>query len=127
MKALSVREPWATLIVRYGKNVENRTWQMRHRGPLVICASKVVDGPALDFYTKRWPGLPSEVMPGLAVGCVLVIGCDEVDVGSPWEMPGQWHIRLANPQPFVRPFPITGRLGLFDVHSHLVDKAIEGY
>lgn len=43
MKALSVLEPWATLIIHHGKSVENRTWPTTYRGPLVICASKKIE------------------------------------------------------------------------------------
>ena len=40
MKALSVRQPWAWLIVNGHKDIENRTWATRHRGPFLIHASK---------------------------------------------------------------------------------------
>lgn len=43
MKALSVRQPWATLIVAGLKRVETRTWATRHRGPLLIHAAKTPD------------------------------------------------------------------------------------
>jgi hypothetical protein len=42
VKALCVRQPWADLIVAGVKDVENRTWSTRHRGPLVIVARPVV-------------------------------------------------------------------------------------
>uniref|UniRef100_A8GLP2 ASCH domain-containing protein n=1 Tax=Serratia proteamaculans (strain 568) TaxID=399741 RepID=A8GLP2_SERP5 len=41
-KALSVRQPWAWLIVNGHKPVENRTWRTNYRGPLLIHASKGV-------------------------------------------------------------------------------------
>ena len=43
MKAISIRQPWAWLIVNGYKDVENRTWYTSHRGPLLICASKALD------------------------------------------------------------------------------------
>ena len=39
-KCLSVRQPWASLILSGKKTVEVRTWSTKYRGPLVICASK---------------------------------------------------------------------------------------
>lgn len=39
MKALSVREPWASLIARGDKTVEVRSWPTKHRGDLVIVSS----------------------------------------------------------------------------------------
>lgn len=41
MIALSIRQPWAWLIVNGFKDIENRTWKYhpKHRGPLLIHAS----------------------------------------------------------------------------------------
>lgn len=38
MKALVIRQPWAWAIIEGHKRVENRTWRVSHRGPLVIVA-----------------------------------------------------------------------------------------
>jgi len=40
MKALTISQPYATLIANGEKFVENRRWQTSHRGPLVIHAGK---------------------------------------------------------------------------------------
>ncbi len=40
MRAISIKQPWATLIVKGIKNVENRSWTSAYRGELVIHASK---------------------------------------------------------------------------------------
>lgn len=37
--ALSVRQPWASLIVHFGKLIENRSWDTDYRGDLFIHAS----------------------------------------------------------------------------------------
>lgn len=39
MKVLSVRNPWSHLILRGGKDVENRTWTTNYRGRLYIHSS----------------------------------------------------------------------------------------
>lgn len=39
MKALSIRQPWAWLIVQGHKKVENRTWDTKKRGRFLIHAS----------------------------------------------------------------------------------------
>lgn len=36
MKAISIKEPWATLIVEGKKTIELRSWRTRHRGPVLI-------------------------------------------------------------------------------------------
>jgi len=38
--ALSIRQPWAWLIMNAGKNIENRTWPTRFRGWFFVHASK---------------------------------------------------------------------------------------
>jgi hypothetical protein len=40
MKALSLKQPWAWAVIHAGKVVENRTWKVKFRGPLLIHASK---------------------------------------------------------------------------------------
>jgi len=39
MKAISLWQPWATLIALGLKTVETRSWRMDYRGPLVICST----------------------------------------------------------------------------------------
>lgn len=40
MKALTLTQPWATLIVLKEKRIETRSWGTRYRGPLAIHAAK---------------------------------------------------------------------------------------
>ncbi len=40
MKAISIKEPWASLIKNGLKDIETRTWATKYRGPLLLCASK---------------------------------------------------------------------------------------
>lgn len=43
LKALSIRQPWADLIVRGLKTIEVREWAVAHRGPFLIHVSNTVD------------------------------------------------------------------------------------
>jgi ASCH domain-containing protein len=38
MPALSIRQPWAWAICAGCKDVENRSWNTKHRGPFVVHA-----------------------------------------------------------------------------------------
>lgn len=40
MKALTIRQPWASLIAAGVKTIETRSWSPRYRGPLLIHAGK---------------------------------------------------------------------------------------
>jgi hypothetical protein len=48
MKAISIREPWASMFLAQGrsrKSIEVRSWRTKHRGPLLLCACKSPKGP----------------------------------------------------------------------------------
>ena len=47
-KALSVWEPWASLIARGKKTIEMRSWSTPHRGPLIICSAKNKSKPVME-------------------------------------------------------------------------------
>lgn len=40
IKALSLWQPWASLIAIGAKKIETRGWSTKYRGPLVICSAK---------------------------------------------------------------------------------------
>ena len=40
MKAITVRQPWAWLILHAGKDIENRTWPTNERGRVLVHAAK---------------------------------------------------------------------------------------
>src|SRR6267378_3713180 len=54
MKIISIRQPWASLIVSGVKDVENRTWSTRYRGPVLIHASRTADKISDDEFQARF-------------------------------------------------------------------------
>ncbi|GGI97786.1 ASCH domain-containing protein [Paenibacillus hunanensis] len=48
MKAITIRQPWATLIMLREKHFETRSWKTNYRGPIAIHAGLVVDFDALN-------------------------------------------------------------------------------
>lgn len=54
MKALSLTQPWASLVCLGAKKIETRSWYTSYRGPLLIHASKSYPKWAKDF-THREP------------------------------------------------------------------------
>ena len=46
MKAITIKQPWATLIALGEKKFETRSWATKHRGPIAIHAGKQVDEDA---------------------------------------------------------------------------------
>ena len=55
MKALSIRQPWAWLIVNGYKPVENRTWNTKVRGLILIHASKGFDKAGYAWVRDNFP------------------------------------------------------------------------
>ncbi len=56
MKALSIKQPWASLIAHGIKDIENRTWKTNFRGKIFIHASADYDKRHRDMsllYTKK--------------------------------------------------------------------------
>ena len=116
--ALSVRQPWAHLIVHGHKNIENRTWRTMHRGPLFIHASRVV-APVSHRSIKRMfhVELPHELPTGGIVGVVHIVDCVDEHTSAWFEGPWGWVLRGAFPTPLA---PCVGSLGLFDVPIHVI-------
>lgn len=111
MKALTVRQPWAALIIHGGKDVENRTWRTNYRGRLLIHAASSRPDVAHDV-RLRLIAAAYRMDYGGVLGSVAVVDC-VTDYDSEWAMPGMWHWVLADPEPL--PFdPCPGRLGLWD-------------
>ena len=46
MKALTLTQPWATLVALQAKRIETRSWHTSYRGPLAIHAAKRMPGSA---------------------------------------------------------------------------------
>ena len=69
---LSVRQPWAHYILRYGKDVENRTWQTRYRGRVLLHAP-------LKAMADATPDMPR----GCVIGLAEIIDC-VTEHDSPW-------------------------------------------
>jgi hypothetical protein len=112
MKALTIRQPWGSLIVAGAKTVENRSWRTNYRGPLLIHAGVRLD-PVEGWRVAEVAKL-GDIPRGALIGVVEVVGCVR-NSPSRWARPGQWHWELANPRPLPTPIPLRGRLGLFEV------------
>lgn len=122
MKALSIRQPWAWLILFAGKDIENRDWSTNVRGRILIHASKGMTRDeyenALDLRDAITPTIGPELPPfemlerGGIVGSVDLYGCVHEST-SPWFY-GRHGFQLRDPKP--TPFrPYRGQLGFFAV------------
>ncbi len=128
LRVLTIRQPWAELIIRGIKPVENRTWQTTYRGSLLIHAAAKydVDG-ALDAvqsgqisYGAAW--ICATAPRGAIIGQVDLADCVQ-DSSSEWAEEGCWHWLLENPQVFDEPIPWRGRQGLWTITEAELEAA----
>jgi len=130
VKALSIRQPWAWMILHAGKDIENREWPTRFRGRVLIHASKGMTHSewedAWDFAHPIGCGRPwdtgltfDNIERGGIVGSVEIVDC-VTRSDSPWFM-GTYGFVLRDP--VVLPFqPYRGALGFFDVPNEDVSS-----
>jgi hypothetical protein len=72
MKVLTIKQPWATLIMKGYKRFEFRSWQTKYRGDLLIHAGKGIDKEAIKRLEKY---LPKELLTGKILGKVTLVDC----------------------------------------------------
>lgn len=125
MIAISIRQPWANLILKGGKDIENRNWSTRVRGRVLVHAAKGCTGAELDdalsFAEKacgvRYSVDLKTIERGGIVGSVEIVDC-VTQSDSPWFV-GNFGFVLRNPikLPFI---PLKGHLGFFKVDDGLL-------
>lgn len=124
MKALTIRQPWATLIIAGLKRYEFRSWNTKYRGELLIHAGKTIDKEAEQRLEKY---LPDELPLGKILGKVKVIDCvkcDETlkekclkgnkDVYAKSSFVERFAIELSDVEVFEKQIEIKGQLGLWN-------------
>lgn len=110
MKALSIKDPWASLILKGEKTIETRTWKTKYRGRLLLCCSKKPDS-SIAGYAFAVANL---------VHCRTMVKMDEGDAMCEF-YPGAYSWILANVRSII-PFRVKGKLRLFDVDRCIDEK-----
>jgi hypothetical protein len=142
VKALSLWEPWASLMATGAKSIETRHWATSYRGPLLICAAArrikselwaLLDDPDFqtglaDYSPSHGPGdpvLPDDLNFGHAVALVDLVRCvptehldHAIDIGKDLPFgnftPGRFGW-ITEGLRRLRPFPVKGHQRLFTV------------
>lgn len=115
LPVLSIRQPWAWLIVNGYKDIENRTWPTQFRGKFLIHAGKKFASdfePADERVLGERMGiiLPNKFDFGGIVGIAEIIDC-VTESPSPWFF-GEYGFVLKNAKPLSF-HPCKGKLGFF--------------
>lgn len=153
MKALTLTQPWATLIAIGAKQIETRSWGTGHRGLLAIHAAKnlkpvggaaglgrVVNSPPFreDLAAAKVTELPI----GVIVAVVDLQDCIPGDPAKSEELrnifarrpneeryggygPGRVAWLLENVVALERPVEARGAQGLFELREHVAESVRE--
>lgn len=126
MKCLMLKEPWLWLVEMKIKTLETRTWRTNYRGPLTLGASRQIDKAGYAYLASRSIRLPTIAALEERLGKVHVqahLSLIEpylethvpqgLCVFTPGEKRFGWF--LEDVKSIERPFPIKGKLGLFEV------------
>lgn len=156
MFALSLMQPWATLLATGPKHIDTRSWRTAYRGIVAIHASKGFPAWARE-YSKETPFVTALERVGhhtgnLPLGCVIGVG-NLHDVGrigrvgatrevrvERMELPvtdheivfgdyeaGRWAWRFTNVHPLAVPIPCTGALGLWTLPPDIAEQITRVY
>jgi hypothetical protein len=142
MKAVTIHQPWATLLITAEKAYETRSWQTAHRGPIALhAARKFTDDmrtligmdPFHQALRKHGITKAEHLPKGAVIGVAELTDCVatetlDLEIAKSQEerfgdfRPGRWAWKLANPIRFQTPIPFQGKLGLFDVPDDLLPE-----
>jgi hypothetical protein len=130
MKALTLWQPWATMVALGVKKIETRSWPTSYRGPLAIHAAKESPREALELAFEppfrqclEAAGYDVKELPsGVIVAICDLADCVQI---TPNNMParegllgdytpGRYAWYLANVRRVHPPLPARGRQGLWD-------------
>lgn len=139
MKALTIIQPWATLIASGHKVNETRSWKTNYRGEILIHAGKnpkdytsgfYIDDPdGLYFHAAGInPGTFEDLPRGMIIGKATLVDCvqitkefkDELMETNPAEYAfgdyriGRYAWVMENPELFKEPIPAKGMMGLWN-------------
>lgn len=103
MKAISIKEPWASMILGGKKTIETRKWSTKYRGSILLCASKNpkshISGKA--FAVAKVVDVRPMTRDDEKKAC-----CEIYDGAYSW---------VLGEVKKIKPFDVKGQLGLFDI------------
>lgn len=124
MKALSLKQPWAELIVSGRKTLEIRKWRTNFRGEFLIHASKVPNSKAME--RLGFKNLPT----GCIVGKAKIVDVKEYNsieeferdtdkhFAKDYEWNGKLYGFVVKDAQRLKEKPLKGQLNFFEVDYH---------
>jgi len=126
MRALSLKQPYAELILQGKKTVELRKWNTKHRGVFLIHASKIPDNEAMKRF--NFTSLPI----GAIVGKATLVDVKHYKNKKEHSQDKSYHLGseiwgnhgflLENAQRLQRPIECKGALNFWTVPKHIEEQ-----
>ena len=117
MKALSLKQPYAELILQGRKKIELRTWNTKFRGKFLIHASKVPNKESMEKFNFK------EIPTGVIVGEAELIDVKHYETDKEFNKDknlhqatkgwGSYGFILKNVKR-IKPIPVNGKLNFWE-------------
>lgn len=133
-KALTIRQPWASMIIAGLKTIEVRNWRTDYRGPIWVHAARQPDriirqlNPGLLARLEnfaKWIGWPEAFPARCIIGQTEIIDCRPLaqndQAAACCACEGQFGLILANTLALARPHSIAGALSFWHVPDSVAD------
>ncbi len=127
MKVITIKQPWATLIVEGYKRFEFRSWKTNYRGDILIHAGKGIDKEAMERLKKY---LPDEIPIGKIIGKATLTDCvpmskdfadmlskENNDIYTTHSFSRNYGFKLENVEKLDNLIEIRGQLGLWNYNN----------
>lgn len=131
MKVLTIKEPWASLIIEEYKKYEFRSWKTKYRGKILIHAGCSVEKDMM----KRFSDYNININPGYIIGYATIVDCILVDeefnkklrnidpvVYGRSNHTETYAWKLENVVKYDNPIPCKGKLGLWNYCEENLEK-----
>ncbi len=142
MKALTLLQPWASLIAIGAKRIETRSWRTSYRGPLAIHAGRTFGAWSQEHWTMPAcraalyeAGITgvADLPRGYVIAVCRLVDCLRITEPPPEPersfgvyAPGRFAWVLEDPQPLAQPMPVRGMLGLWECALEIPEQDCAG-
>jgi len=126
MKALTIKEPWASLIINGYKKYEFRSWKTNYRGKILIHAGLSIEKDII----KRFESYNLIYKKGAIIGEADLVDCILVDKEFNQKLksinpiiyersnhPQTYAWKLENIKKYDKPINVKGKLGLWNYNE----------
>lgn len=126
MKAITLEQPFASLVSIGAKTIETRSWSTDHRGPLAIHSGNLVKSITDPYYNSLLisAGLDCERLPlGKIIAIARLVSCEKIIItGIPCYpqlafsdfTPGWYAFELVDIRPLATPVSVQGGSQLWE-------------